>query len=782
LVIIARVSRRKRSRAKHESRQKRSAPPPLASPAGSARAPAVKPATVETAGLTRPAYKILLFPALVLVTLLAYYPAWRGGMLWDDDAHMTSVELQSADGLRRIWFDLGATQQYYPVVHSAFWILHKFWGDATFGYHVVNIVLHALSAFLVVVILRRLAVPGALLAGALFALHPVHVESVAWITELKNTLSGVFYLAAALLYVQFDSSRRRVWYALAFVLFCLALLSKSVTATLPAVLLVVFWWKRGRLSWQRDVVPILPFFVVGIAAGLLTAWVEHTFIGARGAEFHFTIVERFLIAGRAAWFYLAKLIWPVNLIFVYPRWQIDPRVWWQYLYPIGLVAAALVLWRFRTTSRAPLVALLIFCGTLFPALGFVNVFPFRYSFVADHFQYLASIAVLALIAAGVAMIVRRFTTSPALETPVFAIIVLILGGAVGTLTWRQSRQYVSAETLYRVTIARNPSAWMAYNNLGMLKLQGSPDGLPEAMTLLQTSLRLYPGNAEAHNNLGVAFQRQGRLDDASREHREALRLLPNYAEAYNNLGIVAEQQGRMEEAVGYYTTALQLQSRERNSAEAHHNMGSVLQKLGRYEEAVAEIREALRINPRYADAHDNLGSALMRLGRIDEAIAQYSEAIRLKPGYAEAHNNLGMALVKAGRAEGAITEFNETLRLKPDAALTHVNLADVLRRLGRRDEAAEHLRTAVRLQPDLAFAHYSLGNLLHDMKQLDEAVAQYREALRYEPEASSYAVHNDLGVALAQLGRRQDARAEFERALQIKPDFEDAKANLMRVK
>ena len=731
------------------------------------------------AGPAKPAYTSLLLPALVLAALVAYYPAWRGGQLWDDDAHITSVELQSADGLRRIWFDLGATQQYYPVVHSTFWILHRLWGDTTLGYHIVNIVLHAVSAFLVVVILRRLAVPGAVLAGVLFALHPVHVESVAWITELKNTLSGAFYLTAALVYFAFDRGRQRVWYALAFVLFCLALLTKSVTATLPAVLLVVFWWQRGRLSWRRDVAPLVPFFIAGIAAGLFTAWVERTFIGARGAEFHLSLVERLLIAGRASWFYLAKLIWPVNLIFVYPRWQIDPAVWWQYLYPIGLVAAVVLLWRFRATSRAPLAACLIFCGTLVPALGFVNVFPFRYSFVADHFQYLASIPMLALAAAGVAILVSRFA-APGRQSQVLAGLLLILGAGLGILTWRQSRQYVSAEVLYGETIARNPAAWMAYNNLGALKLAGASQGFPEAVTLLQTALRLNPANAEAHNNLGVAYQRMGRYEDAAREHQEALRLFPTYAEAYNNMGIVAEHLGQIEEAQRFYATALSLQSSSRSTAEAHHNMGSVLQKLGRDEEAVTEIREALRINPRYADAHDNLGSALLRLGRTDEAIAQYTEAIRLKPDFAEAHNNLGRALLQAGRAEGAIAEFNETIRLKPDAALPHVNLADVLRRLGRGDEAISHLQAAIRLQPDLAFAHYSLGNLLYEKGRFADAISAYREALRFEPEATSYAIHNDLGVALAQLGRRQEALAEFERALQIKPDFPDAKANRAR--
>ena len=199
-----------------------------------------------------------MFLAL-LVTLVAYYPAWHGGLLWDDDAHITRVDLRSFEGLWRIWFDVGATQQYYPVTHSAFWVLYRLFGDATLGYHLVNISLHATSAFLFAVILRRLAVPGAVLAAFIFALHPVHVESVAWITELKNTLSGVFYLGAALAYLRFDADRRRQSYALALVLFALALLSKTVTATLPAALLVVFWWQRGALRWRQDVLPLAPF-------------------------------------------------------------------------------------------------------------------------------------------------------------------------------------------------------------------------------------------------------------------------------------------------------------------------------------------------------------------------------------------------------------------------------------------------------------------------------------------------------------------------------------------
>jgi hypothetical protein len=293
----------------------------------------------EATGPAKPGRQAwLLAPALVLAVLTAYYPAWHGGPVWDDEGHLTRAELRSVEGLRRIWFEPGATQQYYPVVHSAFWIQHRIWGDDTLGYHLVSIALHSLSALLVAAILRRLAVPGAWLAAVIFALHPVHVESVAWISELKNTLSGVFYLACALAYLQFDESRQPRQYALAMIFFILALLSKTVTATLPASVLVVLWWRRGTLSAGRDVRPLVPFFVLGAAAGLLTTWVERTVIGASGPEFDLTPLERVLIAGRAIPFYLWKLFWPFELVFNYPRWAVDPRAWLQYLFPAGVLA------------------------------------------------------------------------------------------------------------------------------------------------------------------------------------------------------------------------------------------------------------------------------------------------------------------------------------------------------------------------------------------------------------------------------------------------------------
>ena len=391
-------------------------------------------------------------------------------------------------------------------------------------------------------ILRRLAVPGAWLAAVIFALHPVHVESVAWISELKNTLSGALYLGAALAYLHFDKDRQKRLYAPALGLFVLALLSKTVTATLPAALLVVFWWRRGRLNWRRDVLPLAPLFLFGAAAGLLTAWVEQNLIGAQGMEFQFAWFERLLIAGRAFCFYLSKLFWPANLTFVYPRWQIGQSLGWESLYPLGGAALLAGLWLLRKRSRAPLAAVLLFGGTLFPALGFFNVFPFRFSFVADHFQYLASVAIIALFSAGLAGIVGRWNAHPRGE----AVVTLLLGSTLALMTWSQSRQYADAETLYRTTLNRNPSCWMAHVNLGKWQLDRDVEG---ARTHFLAALELKPDLVEARHDLGNALQRLGRLEEAVTQYKEVLRFRPDFAQAHNNLGNALQKLGRPDEAL-----------------------------------------------------------------------------------------------------------------------------------------------------------------------------------------------------------------------------------------
>lgn len=534
--------------------------------------------------------------------MLAYLPAWNGTPIWDDDAHLTKPELRSLEGLGRIWTQPGATQQYYPLVHTLFWVEHQLWGDWPAGYHLLNILLHCASALLLVRILRWLEIPGAWLAAAIFLLHPIQTESVAWISELKNMLSGVFYFGAILVYLKFDRSRNLASYAAALALFLLGLMSKTVIATLPAAILIIFWWKRGKLSWRRDLLPLIPFFLLGTAAGLFTAWVERSLIGAEGSDFNYSITERVLIAGRVFWFYLGKLIWPFELIFVYPRWEVSAVVWWQYLYPAAaLLLLAVLAWLSRRW-RAPLAALLFYILTLFPVLGFLNVYTFRYSLVADHFQYLANLGIIVPVAAGISLLLQR---TQHWRRPIGYTVCLVFLALLSVLTWSQSAMYRDIETLWRTTIERNPKAWMA------------------------------------HNNLGSALLQKGQVDDAIVHFRKSVEIKADHADAQANLASALLQKGELDEAVAQYYKALDIKP---DNALVHYDLANALILKGQVDQAIAHYEKALEIKPDYAEVCNNLGIVLFQKGEVDQAITYYQKALEINPQYVEARANLAWAL------------------------------------------------------------------------------------------------------------------------------------------
>jgi protein O-mannosyl-transferase len=544
----------------------------------------------------------LLTLLLVIVTILAYLPAWNGMPIWDDNAHLTKPELRSLDGLTRIWTQPGATQQYYPLVHTLFWLEHQLWGDWPAGYHLLNILLHCASALLLVRILRQLEIPGAWLAAAIFALHPIQAESVAWISELKNILSGVFYFGSMLAYLKFDRTRNLACYAASLALFAFALMSKTVTATLPAAMLVIFWWKRGKLSWRGDLLPLIPFFLLGTAAGLFTAWVEQNLVGAEGSNFNYTIIERVLIAGRAIWFYLGKLFWPLDLIFVYPRWQVSQAVWWQYLFPAAVLLLLAVLGWLSRRWRAPMAGLLFFIVTLIPALGFLNVYPFIYSLVADHFQYLASLGIIVPVAAGIDLLRERRQLWRQATGDVLCAALLT---SLTILSWHQSAMYTNVETLWRTTIERNPQAWMAHNNLGTVLLQkGQVD---EAIVHFQKAFEIKADNLEARANLGSALLRKGELDEAIVQYYKAIEIKPDSALAHYDLANVLLQKGQVDEAIAHYERAIEIKP---DDADVYNNLGIVLFQKGQVDQAIAHYQKALDINPQNVQARANLAWAL----------------------------------------------------------------------------------------------------------------------------------------------------------------------------
>ncbi len=567
---------------------------------------------------------------LAAAVAAAYAPAVACGFIWDDDSYLTANPvLRSLDGLRRIWLEPGATPQYYPMVHTSYWLEFRLWGFAPAGYHAVNVALHALCAVLAWRVLLALDVPApaAWLAGAVFAVHPVHVESVAWITERKNVLSGVGYLAALLVYLRFlalaPGARGRVrLYGLSFALYLGALASKTVTCTLAPAILLFVWGRRRRIT-ARDVAKLAPFLVTGALLGLLTVGMERSHVGALGPEWDLSPVDRVLVAGRALWFYLGKLLWPFDLAFIYPRFEIDASAAWQYLYPAAALAALGGLWLARgRIGPWPFVAMAFFAGTLGPALGFFDVYPMRFSFVADHFQYLASLGPIALAvatahraAARLGRPGRRFGAALA------GVALAVLAGQVRA----QIPMYRDAETLWAETIRRNPEAWIAWNNLGQIvSARGESQ---RSIELYRRAVELNDRYEMGHYNLGSALADQGRLAEALPHLERAIELAPDFVDAHNNLGNALGRRGEYAAAIAHYRAALAIDERV---AKVHLNLGVALREQGELEAATAALGRAVELRPRWARARRELG--LLLRARGEEALAAHhlAEAERLR--------------------------------------------------------------------------------------------------------------------------------------------------------
>jgi tetratricopeptide (TPR) repeat protein len=605
--------------------------------------------------------------ALLAIVLFVYLPViLHGGFIWDDPEHITrNYTLRTTEGLLAIWVHPSALPQYYPVVHTTFWIEYHLWGLDPIGYHVDNVLLHAFSAILIWRILTKLKIPGAFLAAAIFAVHPVNVESVAWATERKNVLSLFLYLVSLRIYLRFlDGNEKSLAISLFF--FVLALLSKSVTCSLPAAILLLIYWKNGRIRWA-DVVPLIAFFVVGLAMSIATSLIERYHVGAAGREWNISFVDRCLIAGRAIWFYAGKLVWPTKLTFVYPRWNamnLTQRPW-LILFPLSVLGVVALLWALRNRlGRGPLVAVLFFIGTLFPALGFINVYPIRYTFVADHYQYHAAIGLYVLAAA----ILDRWMFTRWIT----AVLLVVLGA----LSWRQQRIYTDPIALWTDTAEKNPGSYMVWDNLGFeySQLSNADDLDPQlrdkyraiARDAFAKLLRLAPNEEMSHWKWGIVVEYDGDLPGAVAEFQKALDINPSYTPAMDSMGLVLMRMNQTEKAMGFY-------------------------------------RKAIELDPGFAEARYHYGIALEKSGDTAAAEEQYDRAVHLKPNYAEAEYNLANIFLKAGREPGlAASLLADAVEQHPNRAEYHTNYAVALYELRRFDEARQQVRIALQLNPNLA--------------------------------------------------------------------------------
>jgi tetratricopeptide (TPR) repeat protein len=693
-------------------------------------------------GVARPSPKLAnqtwwLVLLLVVGTVLAYLPVWRAGLIWDDRSFiMDNPLIRRADGLWRFWFSTRPVD-YYPVTSTLWWIEWRLWGENPMGYHAVNVLLHAVGAVLLWRLLARLKIPGSWLAAAIFAVHPVNVESVAWIAERKNVLAMLFYLASLSCFVRSDSSAVSVgassvvsswrWYILALATFFLALLSKTVVAPMPLVLLALVWWQRGRVK-RADVFRVLPFFAMAAFIGSISYWFQsHRAIGADIVRTD-SLWARLAGAGWAIWFYAYKALVPFGLRSIYPRWQIDGAAWWSYV-PALLVAGTFVaFWRIRryrgNWGKALLLGLLYFVVMLSPVLGFLNIGFMKLSLVADHWQYFAIIGPIALLAAAIAKGYERLGPYP--RRALAAVVSAMLVG-LAVLTYRQSELYCDSGTFWRAVLATDADAWGAHNNLGgFLVEQGLSD---EALAHFRRAVEIQPGFAKAQYNLGAALREKGHLDEAIVHLQIAVDIQPNYIEARNSLARALGQKGEWDGAMEHLERSLAI---DPDQAEAHNNLANVLWQKGRLGQAAAEYEKALALHSDYAAAHFNLAEVLHEAGETREAIAHYKRALEIRPDFAPALDSL--AWVLATSPDASVRDGVQAVALAARSGQLSggrnprfvATLAAAYAEVGRLPEAVATAERALRLAT--AQGKAALAGRLRTQVALYQTGAPYREA------------------------------------------------------
>ena len=547
--------------------------------------------------------------ALCLLIVAAFFPVTEAGFVWDDLAFTSAQPVADWLGLWQIWFspgDIDKEGHYWPALYTTFWLEHKLWGFNPLGYHLTNLALHAGVALLLWRLLRRLGMPRAWawLAAAAFALHPLHVESVAWVIGRKDLLATLFYLGAALCYIRFVEERRERYYAGALAFFILSLLSKSIAVTLPVVLLIWHWWRRGRVT-LAECGRALPFLLLGLAMTIID-WLVYKSL--EKVSFDYTLLERALLAAQALWFYAGKLLWPHPLAVIYPKWVVSEAAPLGWVYLSAALAVVAALWFYRAPlGRAPLAAVAFFAVTLSPTLGFVDYGYMQFSFVADRYQYLAGAGVIVLVAAAAAcgaqsMLGALPRMAKIAASSALAIVPLAL---LGFTTWQHAGIYRSEATFFEHITTVNPRARLAYYNLGReyMRVQRYDDAL-------------------------AAFRSEYRFALAQKPLDRA-----RLSKANLGIGIIAEHQGRIDEAAAHYRSGI------RDSETAFHRLATLLSKQQRYPEALELYQSFIRANPNNAKLHSDMGVTLYKMNRPQEALQSFDRALALDPGLQAAISN-----------------------------------------------------------------------------------------------------------------------------------------------
>lgn len=539
--------------------------------------------------------KIYQISIIIIISIMVYGFFLNNGFIWDDDLYVyNNPFVKSMDGLKTIWFSR-ETSQYYPLTYTSFWIEHKFWVLNPFGYHVVNLILHICNSLMIFLILRNLYKRAAFPVALIFAVHPIQVETVAWISERKNLLGFIFFLAALLVYLKFDGTKKTRYYLMAIGFFVCALLSKSVSVCFVCVPILYKWYKDGKVTW-REVKISIPFVIIGLTAAINTIYIEANLAGAKGDAWDLTILEKFVLSGRILLFYIYKLCVPFEFMSFYPRWNVDTSVWWQWTFSIVslFLLFSLVCYR-NKIGRGPATLFIFYIISIFPALGFVNVYPMLFSFVADHFSYFSAPAILLLICATVILVLDKVDKKvPLLWTnivkilkwSVLSIVIIFLCSKSMAL----NHSYKNLFTFWEEVIRKNPKAWIG------------------------------------HHNLAVLYMNIGELERSESFYEKAIEIRPDYARAYYNLALLYVSSGKQQQAIVSYKKAIEIVPYH---VSALNNLGTIYSDMNKYTEAIKFYTKAIEFGPDYLIAHRNLAVAYYNQKKYDLAIKHYDKAIKL---------------------------------------------------------------------------------------------------------------------------------------------------------
>ncbi len=713
--------------------------------------------------------------ALCLAVIVPYVPAMQAGFVWDDRIFLEAGAVRDVSGIWQIWFSPSVIENeshFWPLVYTTFWLEHKLWGFEPLGFHLVNIALHLANTLLVWRLMVRLAVPGAWLIAAVFAVHPLHVESVAWVMERKDLLSTLFYLAAFWTYINFTKTRRSGSYLASLVLFGAGMLCKSIVVTLPAVLLLWHWWSSGRVTCG-DLLRLMPFFLV--ALGIAAADMAFSRI-REPISFDYSLVERALIASQALWFYVGKLFWPLDLAIIYRHWKVDaadPAAW---LYLAGAAAVPVMLWIYRgRLGRGPLACVVFFAVTLSPILGFIDFGYMQYSFVAERYQYLGGLGIIVLVVAMATRSAGKWKGAGRWATLGLVGLLLVL---MGTLTWRQANIYRDVITFNSHILALNPAARFAHVNLakGLFDL----GRLDEALAAAQIAVDKGAVPAEAHTALGATLAVMKRFEEAEHHLRRAVELKPGFMTPLHNLIEMYRRQGRYEDGL---EAALIVIGQNPNSFVGQSSSGLMLLQLNRFEEAETYLRRAVELDPRNATNLQNLAEALRKQQRYEEAVEWYGKVIEADPDLVQAYAAMADTFIQIKRYDEAASTLERALGRFTDSiwrASLH-NLMGMAEE-GRVDyeAAAEQYRLAYRSNSHFEEAVTRLAALHFTREHYEDALKYFRAAAEINPGNPS--TWSNIGAVLHRMGRDEEAVASFEHALSVDPDYEQARSFLQQVR